>query len=297
MSTVKPREDEIILSLLEARRLEDFSESPSRFEGEDESTLVRLYTEVLGLTALVSEPLAPRPGLRVSILAGSVRGPGAERNVEPPVSPEVPKLRPEPVAPWKPPRPARTGSRWVLPLAASLAVLAASGAAVRYSQQAEDAESRVATLSEQLFRAQKTAVDLAAEVEKTQDELRFLAERFGMVTQTGVVACPLRPITGQRLQSGAAVLYILGGGKQWYLKAVGLPAAAPGQAYELWFMTERGPVSGGRFTAESPERAELVSSQMPGLVTGVLITLEPASGSPTPSGEQVLFGNDKMQLL
>lgn len=285
------REDEIILSLLNAGKVEDVHSALAGLENEDEQTLARLYTEVLGLTGLSTGRAAPRPALRARLLA-RVRTGALPTAAPAPAMAEVARLAPVPAV-----RPQRAGRRWVLPLAASLAVLAASGAAVSYYQQADVAERRVASLSDQLLLAQKAEISLKAEAEAARSELRFLAERFGMVTQAGVVACPLRPISGQRVQTGAAVLYILQGGKQWYLKAIGLPAAGPGQTYEFWFMTEHGPVSGGRFSAESPERAELVSSGMPGMVTGVLITLEPAIGSREPSGERVLFGNDKMQLL
>jgi len=64
------------------------------------------------------------------------------------------------------------------------------------------------------------------------------------------------------------------------------------RTYQLWVLREDGtPVSGGIFTPQADGSARLlVQGALGGALTGMAITVEPAGGSETPTGEIVLQG-------
>ncbi len=79
-------------------------------------------------------------------------------------------------------------------------------------------------------------------------------------------------------------------GTRGYLVAAGLPVLSSGQSYQLWLQEGAARTSGGVFRADDDGAATLVvrSSQPLGTYTGCGITIEPAGGSPAPTGDRVL---------
>jgi hypothetical protein len=72
-----------------------------------------------------------------------------------------------------------------------------------------------------------------------------------------------------------------------------LPQLPEDSTYQLWVTREGGsPVSGGTFTPQDDGSARLIvrTSDLGGTLTGMAITVEPAAGSATPTGEIVLQG-------
>ena len=76
------------------------------------------------------------------------------------------------------------------------------------------------------------------------------------------------------------------------LFVAGLPQLGEGESYQLWFLDEADtPVSGGSFRPQPDGSARLLvrSAEVVGSgLTGMAITIEPAGGSETPTGEIVL---------
>jgi hypothetical protein len=75
------------------------------------------------------------------------------------------------------------------------------------------------------------------------------------------------------------------------LSASRLPAAPPESVYQLWLWTSAEPISGGLFVPDATGRASLMTDDPPkvtGPVVGVVVTVEPSGGRPTPSGPRVL---------
>ena len=72
-----------------------------------------------------------------------------------------------------------------------------------------------------------------------------------------------------------------------------LPQLPEDSTYQLWVTREGGsPVSGGTFTPQADGSARLIvrTGDLAGTLTGMAITVEPADGSTTPTGDIVLQG-------
>ena len=70
-----------------------------------------------------------------------------------------------------------------------------------------------------------------------------------------------------------------------------LPPPRSGATYQLWVFTIEGPVSAGTFAPDPSGRASFAIDNPPGVprpITGMAVTIEPASGSRTPTGAVVL---------
>jgi len=75
------------------------------------------------------------------------------------------------------------------------------------------------------------------------------------------------------------------------LSASLLPAAADGATYQIWLLSESGPVSVGTVTPDSSSRATLAVENPPNLprgVNGVSVTAETGGAQPTPSSALIL---------
>ena len=119
-----------------------------------------------------------------------------------------------------------------------------------------------------------------------QDEaMRVVA--FGTEGQQDLVGSgPASPALGRYMwseEAGLGVLYV-----------VNLPELGENESYQLWFLGESGtPVSGGTFRPQPDGSARLLvrgGALVASGLTGMAITVEPADGSETPTGEIVLQG-------
>lgn len=78
--------------------------------------------------------------------------------------------------------------------------------------------------------------------------------------------------------------------------ATGLPETPPAQGYQLWFISDDAPVSGGMLTMDESGRitmwvAPLLGDDGSGIPrTAMAVTLEPEAGSESPTGEVFLLG-------
>ena len=93
------------------------------------------------------------------------------------------------------------------------------------------------------------------------------------------------------------MLYVATDHQHWLFTARGLKESPKGEDYQLWFVANGRPVSGGTFSLKSGEVAHLSSTTMPAGTTAVSVTLEHQGGSVLPAGPQVLFGDQMQQIL
>ena len=298
--TVDP-EDQAILEALDAFASDDFSSA-----GAADEALRRLYVEVLGLLPTALEPEAPaeRVWLRVAADLGfpsAVGGAASPEAKEPaPVAPVIPIASHLPAASASvDPAPARSAtapsigvgsrtamrrhSRWPLALAATLA-LALAGLSLYLLRNLDEQSEQVASLYVKLAAAEREASDLR----QAQDKLTDVEEKYSLVTDPAGSIARLAP-AGEQVQPAAhGLLFVAADHNHWVLSLANLEPTKSGQGYQLWFMSDSAAVSGGTFTARPGEPVNLSADSMPADTKAILITLEPASGSPLPSGPKVL---------
>ena len=194
------------------------------------------------------------------------------------------------------PREVQRGSRWhdwALPLAAVL-VFALLGLSGWQYLQLEQQRQTIDRLADQLDEANWQADQLA----EYQGRLDRLNSKLALVTSSGVEVCTLKPVGDPAPAESRGVLYVASDHQHWYLKIDGLLPCPQGRSYQVWFINEDGePVSGGTFDPKAGVRVELSSETMPAGTVAVSITLEPAGGSPEPSGPRVLYGDEAMRIL
>lgn len=239
----------------------------------------REYAEILGLLPHALELLEPRRGARAELLA-AVRGgsgsAGGERRARAP----------------RPAAPSRRG--WLLPLAAGL-ILALGGLAAWQVQRLEGQRRQIAELASRLGAAEREAQELTEQ----RRRLAELDDRLAMVTSPGVEFCSLRPVGREPAQPASrGALFVAADHQHWFLHIDGLAPSPQGRAYQLWFIVGDGSaVSAGTFDAAPGGRVELGAETMPSGTRAVSVTLEPAGGSPLPSGPPILYGDQVMRLL
>jgi anti-sigma-K factor RskA len=117
-------------------------------------------------------------------------------------------------------------------------------------------------------------------------QVRQLAQQ----TQT-----PLRTVAlvGSETMSEAKGLMVLtGDGRSGTLVVDGLPKLGPERQYQLWLIQDGQRTSGGVFSVDSwGYGAMVIESERPlDSFQSVGVTIEPAGGSPGPTGEKVLSG-------
>lgn len=304
----EPHDDAIILAVLEA--LEDRRHGrdgepllPPAGSGPEAETLLRLYSEAVGLVPVELEPVNPSPEVRQRLLA-TIAGDETQEVPQDVMLPRPPaRLEPAavPLAPVAPPlptafarvEPRRPARRWPLALAAALAVAFLGLSAWLFLgllQQDEQISRLAAQLEEQRQRVR--------ELESAGAELAALRDRLGLVVSPAVEVCPLRPPSDAAPQPHArGVLFVAADHQHWYLSVQGLAPAGPGRSYQLWFIADGRPVPAGTFEAEPDTPVDLSSETMPRGTKGVAITLEPEGGRPQPTGPEVLRDAGVFQVL
>ena len=326
-------EDQAILLALEMApqaALKQPQEPGRAAEGEEASeTLSRLYLEALGMMPFALEPLTPSAGLKGRVLmtaAGDetqeVRRPVLSPPVRPASSTPVPPIprvaperptppRPRPLptsadvaasvapAPSLPYRPAAAAgarsrpSRWPFRLAATLAV-AALGLSGWLGWQVEEQNGELARLRTEA----RQAKDRDAELVRLRQEIKSFEGSVALVSSPSVLVCPLRAALGTTAAplGARAVLYVAADHQHWYFTARGLQESPAGQEYQIWFVADGRPVSGGTFSMKPGEAAHVSSETMPAGTTAISITLERKGGAVIPTGPQVLLGDQMQQI-
>ena len=310
----EPHDDAIILAVLEA--LEDRRHGRAgepmlpAGSGPEAETLLRLYSEAVGLLPSELEPVAPSPEVRQRLLATIA---GDETQEVPPDLIPRPAARPDPIppvppapVPLVPPRPAvfahaeprrtawrtRRPRRWPLALAAGL-ILALAGLSTWLFMGLLQQDEQISRLAGQLEEQRRRV----RELESAGAEIGALRDRLGLIVSPAVEVCPLRPPSGASQPRARGVLFVAADHQHWYLSVQGLEPAGPGKSYQLWFMADGRPVPAGTFEADPGAAVDLSSETMPRGTNGVAITLEPEGGRSQPTGPEVLRDAGVFQVL
>jgi cell division protein FtsB len=305
------REDHTILGAIgDLERGADPAAAGTPRGDETEETLMRLYTEVLGLIPSELEPVAPSPGARERLLTaiGAVpAAPGAEGTapkaerqtgsrpvpvpMPAPVTSETPPA-PVPVSdtsrpvprPAPAPRPRRP-SRWPLALAATLA-LAFAGLSAWLWQASQEQRAEIADLRQQIEAQSQISEQAVRERQQANAEMDKMRDQFTLVTSPAVAVRPMQAVGDQPDARG--MLFVAPDHQHWYLSLEGLQPAPAESVYKLWWVTAQGPLDAGSIVAEAGQRIRMGSDAMPADIRDVVITLEPAGSGPEPSGPPVL---------
>lgn len=96
----------------------------------------------------------------------------------------------------------------------------------------------------------------------------------------------------ERAPAATSMLALNSAEKQTVLIVRGFPPPPPGETYQVWVILNGQPVSVGSFTPSGPESEYtlIIPTDLTG-VTQAAITIEPAPGSPGPTGPVVMGGD------
>ena len=268
-----------------------------------EARLRREMVELFGLIGAAVEPVEPAPEIKARLLAvagGSATATQPARPTAPRTAPigPAPAAEPSRVVPLRPSgvdaRPAAR-RRWALPLAASLAAVLAAFS----GYQAVQLAGQRATIDQLSLRLEDLETRTAT-VAELRSQLADARERMALITGRGVEICALRPMAAESRQANSrGVLYVASDHQHWYLTIEDLMPCGRDRSYQLWFIPAGGePISAGVFdVGEGSVRVELSSNTMPATTREITVTLEPAGGSPEPTGPAVLHGDEVMAVL
>jgi Anti-sigma-K factor rskA len=299
-------------------------------DGAEAETLTRLYHEVLGLMPFALAPAAPRLEVKRQLMARLAEPDlaGRESATSPSETPlpllaaasaaSAAAVAPEGAAPAEARAPAtaaghqdrfapasrsrsasvpsRSGApRWLSALAAALilALLGTCGWLLDDLRQRRDAIVRLAA---QRDAALRHAGEVEARLGRLTTQVSSMRDSFSVMTSPAVEVCNLRAATPEQADA-RGMLFVAADHQHWAMSLRGLRPPDGGKVYQLWFVADQGPVSGGTFAARPGAPVELGSDRMPAGTRAVRITLESSPGSPAPSGPDVLRNADTLHTL
>jgi hypothetical protein len=169
--------------------------------------------------------------------------------------------------------PRKTGLFW--PLLGFGFGLAASAVAVYSGFQANNLENEIQTKTAEInaWRQKATAAEM-----RLAFTLSPLSEVF--------------PLTGSQAAPEAKGKVILSAQGQGVFTALGLPKADSGKAYQLWVVAAGNALPADLFAVDSTGAVEIKMAGLPPpeQISAFSVTLEPAEGSPWPTGVRFLAG-------
>lgn len=298
---------------------------------EAAEVLRRLYVEGLGLLAYALLPAQPQPATRATLLAhligdetqevspltigaahaafaaappagapssppgpagvhGAVDLPGAAGETR---APAEPSAAPGPSQRGAQARPAR-GGRWST-LLAILFALGAAGLGVWVAMlQSEVAyrDTQIRELGTRLAEVDR----LKGELEAAAAGLAGLEQRHAFVTAPSTMIFALRPPAGSLQPTARGSLFVAPDRRHWQLEIRGLRPEPEQQDYQLWFIVDGLPMSGGVFDAQAGKPALLAADTLPAGMTAIAITLERKGGTASPTSPSLLTGAAPVQI-
>ncbi len=295
---------------------------------EAAEVLRRLYIEGLGLLAYDLLPAQPLPGTRATVLAhligdetqevspllihaaqGIFTPPPASappRGANHPPAAEEPGRQAEVQRPPETPAPAvasygeaqarqaRHRSRWPA-VWTTLFALAAAGLAVWVAMlQSEIAyrDTQIRDLDSRLAEVDR----VKGELDAAQAELAGLEQRHAFVTAPSTTIYVLRPPAGALQPTARGNLFVAPDRHHFQLEVRGLKPEPEPQDYQLWFIVDGLPLSGGVFDARSGKPALLAADSLPAGTTAIAVTLERKGGTASPTSPILLAADSPVQL-
>ena len=159
--------------------------------------------------------------------------------------------------------------RWVAPFAAAAVLVLAVGGSALWVYRTIGA-----------LTAERDG--LAARVQALQDTV----STFIHGTATRLIQIPVS--TGGRV--GAVTIFDDSARHRWLVRCDGLAPNARDQAYQLWFITDKGMVTAALMPMDQDEPMVMALEMPPpvhGQVMGAAMSIEPRAGSASPSGPMV----------
>lgn len=192
---------------------------------------------------------------------------------------------------------ARRSRRSVWPMVlAALFALAAIGLGLWVAQLDSEVayrDTQVRRLEGELAKAAAAESELAA----AKERIARLEARLTFVTAPSTTVFALQPPVGDARQPLArGHLFVAANRRDWRLEVRGLAPDAEAQDYQLWFIVDGLPMSGGVFDARRGEVAELVDTGMPAGASAVAITLERKGGVPAPTTPILLIAEGSVRI-
>jgi anti-sigma-K factor RskA len=230
---------------------------------------VAAYSAIAARLALALAPAPPRPGLLNEIL---------RRAQLAPVAPAAPAARLRPLRPG------------ILALLATAAAIVLAVSLVLALQQGNAA--RLAAKTERQ-RAERLEVQLVQLREELSDARAILAHERGLRELVAQPAARLATLAALPPAPGAAARVVWHPEtREAWLLASGLAPAPAGKGYEVWVIGKAAPVPAGVFQVDAEGKAvfRMPSVDETAKVKTFAVTVEPAEGTPAPTGPMVLAG-------
>ena len=224
------------------------------------------WSQLVDRLAEPVEPVAPSAVTRARVLAAVGREAGREAG---------PRARRGPGAPF-----------WLAAAASLVALLLAGWATLRLGEVR-------AELARTAADGERTAASLAAtraDLDRARTDIARVSASLPIVASPAARSIVLAGLPAAPGAGGTTVVDPRTRTALFYAHA--LPAPGPGKTYELWYITDRGPVAAGVFDVDACGDGALRVDEIPDLekVLAWAVTLEPAGGVPQPTGEMVLKG-------
>src|SRR5262245_27302189 len=180
-------------------------------------------------------------------------------------------------------------------VAGLVALLVVVGIVRWIGQRLDDAANRVASAEQQVVATTRLAneeVRSAREDANRQiGEARELAQRAESVSAVLTAPDLIRFNLTSTLADGSSAQVLWSRTRGVVLSGSRLAGPGPDKTYQLWLVTNAQSVSAGLFVPDATGRAQLVVDpppKVPGPVLGVRISIEPAGGRLTPTGQMLL---------
>ncbi|MCA1816791.1 MAG: anti-sigma factor [Acidobacteria bacterium] len=260
---------------------------------------LRALRDTAAALALAAPPLAPPPELRARLLAALKATPreGARKPGETEREAVAGRAaasahdagRGSNVVSFEE---ARRGSRRVIfsrpafvfgAIAAALVVCALAAATVALWRSNSAMKSQLASVSVALTETRDELGEMRGELARARQERELLSAPDARTADL---------VGTKAAQSARARLTYDARTGEAMLVATDLPPAPAGRAYQLWFIADGKPLPGSVFTTDARGRAETHGTIPPEgrRAQGFAVTLEPAGGAQSPTGEMYLRG-------
>ncbi len=183
----------------------------------------------------------------------------------------------------------RRAGRWALWLVTLASLGAAGGAGWQWMQQM----AYTVALQENLDAANQEAMLSQEDSIAAREQTETVRAQMAILNAPNMETLHLE---GQPAAPDASARWISSDTAGTLFSAAGLPPPPPGRSYQLWFVANDAPISGGMLTVDDAGR--IAASVAPPIQDGtggtplvpMAVTLEPEEGVEAPTGEVYLLG-------
>ena len=241
------------------------------------------------ITGEVPVPVGARTNGDVQGDEAAESGPDAGRERRPAVIDDLMFDRPVGPDTRAPASGTRRAGRWVLWLVTLASLGAAGWSGSQWMQQVTYTEA----LQENLDAANQEAMLSQEASIAAREQMDAVRAQMAILSAPDIETLHLE---GQSAAPDASARWITSSTAGTLFSAAGLPPPPPGRSYQLWFVANDAPISGGMLTVDDAGR--IAASVAPPIQDGtgeippvaMAVTLEPEEGVEAPTGEVYLLG-------